>query len=168
MRYLLVIAIWIVIVGGMWMYTAQRDAAVPQAQAAIPVKLITDKRFTIEITPTFSIENDPFALQTGDTPATPLEVRFNGSPLALPYDTISRGATIRIVDLGGILEGQNEIFVKASPPVAENMLEHGIRIRLYADNNLLTDQTVWSSQGSLVMGSANFHYAAAQEDDHDH
>lgn len=167
MRYLLVLGIWVAIVGGMWLYTSKRDAAVPQAQAAA-VEFAADRRFSIEITPTFSIENDPFALQTTETAATPLEVRFNGTPLEMPYDTISRGATIRVVDVQGVMNGNNEIYVKASPPMSETMIDHGIRIRFYADSSLIADQTVWSSQGSLVSGTASFDYRAAGEEEHDH
>lgn len=168
MRFLLTLAIWIVFIGGLYLYTAQRNATatIPQETADTAAAPKTERKITIELTPTFSIEEDPFALKT-DVQAQPLEVRVNGIPLPVKADDIGRGRTLIVSDVSLTEAEHNEVFVKASPPIAENSIEHGIRIRLLDSGKVLADRTVWSSGGGLVAGSVSFELTDG-EAGHDH
>ncbi len=168
MRFLLVVIIWVVIVGGLWGYINQRDSKRQQVVATIPVDLTVGGKFIIEITPTFSVEDDPFALTTTDTKASPLKVKLNGIELVLDADEILRGETIRQEDVEGVLVGHNEIYVTASPPLSENTLEHGVRVKLLDQNGLLVDQTVWAQQGAIVSGTISFSHLQSEEEKHEH
>ncbi len=168
MRFLLVVVIWIVIVGGLWSYICQRDARRQQLIATSPVDLTVEGQFSLEITPTFSTEDDPFALKTSDGNAPPFEVKFNGNTVAINTQELLRGQTIRHENVVGVLAGHNEIFVNASPPIAENSLEHGIRVKFYQDHTLVIDQTIWADQGALVSGTISFSHSQTEESSHDH
>ncbi len=168
MRFLLVVTIWVVIVGGLWIYITQRDHRREQIIAPVPVDLSVEGRFAIEITPTFSVEKDPFALTTSDSSASHLEIKLNGREIVIDAGEILRGKTIRHEDVDGVLAGYNEIYVAASPPLAENTLEHGIRVKLFDESGLLVDQTVWAEQGALVSGTISFSRLLNEEDSHDH
>lgn len=168
MRFLMVVAIWIVIVGGLWNYISQRDAKRELIVAATPIDLSVDGQYALEITPTFSTEDDPFALKTSDNTASSFEVKLNGNALDMSVMGFQRGETIRNAKVGGVLTGHNEIYVNASPPLSENTLEHGIRVKFYRDNTLIVDKTVWAEQGALVSGTISFNHSQTEEAGHGH
>lgn len=168
MRFFLVIAIWIVIVGGLTGYINKRDARRMEVQASIAPNIEAIGNFSIELTPTFSVEKDPFALTTSDAAASSVEVRLNGTPLILDSSDLKRGVTLRSEGVNGMLAGHNEIYVNASPPVSEDTLEHGIRVKLIQDRAVVADQTVWAEKGALVSGTVSFMYQEGEEESHDH
>ena len=168
MRFFLVVIIWIVIVGGLWNYISNRDARRELIVASIPVDMTVEGSFAVEITPTFSTEEDPFALTSGDNSEAPFEVRLNGMALDIAFTQLQRGETIRRDDVTGVLDGHNAIYVMASPPMSESAMEHGIRIKFYQDNIPLVDTTVWADQGALVSGTISFNYTQNEEAGHDH
>jgi len=168
MRFLLVVAIWVGIVGGLWGYISSRDSRREQVLAASPVNLSVEGQFALEITPTFSSEEDPFALKTADSSGSAFEVKLNGRAIETSSLELLRGQTIRLKHLDGILAGHNEIYVYASPPVSENSLEHGIRVKFFNDNVLIVDQTIWADQGALVSGTVSFSQPQNEEGSHDH
>ncbi len=168
MRFLIVVAIWIIIVGGLWNYISLRDAKRESIVAATPINLTVDGQYALEITPTFSTEDDPFALKTSDNTASSFEVKLNGNTLDMNVLEFQRGKRIRTEKVGGVLKGHNEIYVNASPPLSENTLEHGIRVKFYLDNTLIMDRTVWADQGALVSGTISFNHLETEEASHDH
>ncbi len=167
MRFLLCLVIWIVFVGGLYAYTEQRDSGIAPDRAAVVVEEKVQERLSIELTPTFSVEEDPFALQTQQQTG-PFELRLNGVAVDIADLPISRGQTLFIRDLDAALGEHNEIFIKASPPVSESSLTHGVRLRLLAQDRVLADQTIWSSGGGLVSGTIPFGVKESPETDHDH
>ncbi len=168
MRFLMVVAIWIVIVGGLWNYISHRDAKRELIVTAIPIDLTIEGQYALEITPTFSTEDDPFALKTYDNTASSFEVKLNGNALDMNVLEFQRGETIRNAKVGGVLTGHNEIYVNASPPLSENNLEHGVRVKFYQDDTLIVDRTVWADQGALVSGTISFNHSQTEEASHDH
>jgi hypothetical protein len=168
MRFLLVIAIWVVMVGGLSRYIAWRDRAVAAPVAELAAVRASAGEFSLEVTPTFSLEEDPFALQTGEAPVSALEVRLNGRPLAIAIDDMHRGRPFTLAALEGVQAGRNEIHVQASPPVAENSLVHGLRIRVIDRDAVLVDDTVWGGGGALVSGTVGFATMEKEAAGHDH
>ena len=167
MRFILTICIWLVIVGGLWLYTRQRDATISQAVASY-ADLSVDETFAIELTPTFSVEDDPFALQVEESSSSGMELRLNGTAIPLPDQPVQRGQVVRLDDVSGLLRGHNEIYLKASPPAGENSIEQGVRIKLFSGSELIRDHTVWSGSGALVSGGFSFDYQAEKEEGHGH
>jgi hypothetical protein len=167
MRFLLCLIIWVVFVGGLYAYTEQRDRGFVAEIAVAEVDQGSAERLSIELTPTFSVEDDPFALQTQEQSA-PFDLRVNGVPVDIANLPIARGQTLFIRDLEVALGDHNELFIKASPPVSESHLNHGIRLRLLNKDRVLADQTIWSSGGGLVSGTVPFEPPVSPETDHDH
>ena len=99
-------------------------------------------------------------------PTGPFDLRLNGMAVDIADLRISRGQTLFIRDLEFALSDHNEVFIKASPPLAENHLTHGIRLRLLSQDKVLADQTIWSSGGGLVSGTVPFS-PTTTETDHD-
>ncbi len=168
MRFLLVLVLWFVFVGGLKTYTWQRDAATRQVVASPIHTELLSGNWALELTPTFSAEDDPFALQTDETENTPIAVSLNATPVELGALAIARGDTLRIDNLGELHPGHNEIYIKASPPLNESGLNHGIRVRMLEGEAVLADETIWSNRGSLVSGSVTFKLKTDTEGSHDH
>ena len=168
MRFIFSLLIWLIIVGGLWAYTSYRDSAIPPAASTVPlVDHTVDERVTIELTPTFDLEEDPFALRTEDQPSASIELKLNGRPVALPKEPVRHGMALRMDGIAGLLTGHNEVFVQASPPLAESGLEHGVRVKILTTHGVIGDRTVWSSGGALVSGSFGFTYQPGKEEAHD-
>ncbi len=168
MRFLLCLVIWIVIVGGLWGYTWLRDARLPEGPSPVQAVEHVDGEYLLEITPTFSVEKDPFALDSGPQSDALLTLNLNGRGLDLPEGEVLRGKRIRISKLRGLQAGSNEIYVKASPPMAESMMDHGLRVRLLDREFVIVDNTVWGDRGALVSGTIRFRLTSHEDDDHDH
>lgn len=151
------------------MYTVQRDAALPQGPAQVAAPKILTGSYVLEITPSFSIEKDPFALVMEEDASHPpgLEIRLNGRALEVDAEQIKRGKVIRITENLILSQGFNEFYVKASPPMAETDLDHGLRVRLLDRGVPLVDQTVWGSSGAVVAGTVSFSIVAQKEGIHD-
>ena len=146
--------------GGLWLYTSQRDAGIAQVSREVKQANLARGDFAIELTTTFSSEADPFALQTGKQEAGGIELRLNGSKLHLPVEQPQRGETVHLTAVQGVVSGHNEIFVQASPPLAEAHLDHGLRLRLLADGSPIADHTFWSESGANIANSFSFTYQA--------
>jgi hypothetical protein len=169
MRFWLSVLIWIFFVGGLWAYTLHRDASLPQgpSQVAAPERLAGN--YVLEITPTFSVEKDPFALDLDDGADTSgLELRLNGEALDLAPEDLGRGQAVTIQDGMNLVPGFNEVYVTASPPMAESHLTHGLRVRLLENGTVLKDQTLWGGQGAVVAGTIALILNAKKEVGHDH
>jgi hypothetical protein len=159
--------IWIVIIGGLWAYTGQRDAAQTGIIRGTPATAGVKEAYALHLTPTFSLEPDPFALQTEDGAGTPFQLRLNGAPMEVADNPWQRGRPLVIEKVKGLLAGNNEIFVQASPPLAESDLQHGIRLQLLKSGVAVVDGTIWSRQGSLVSGAIHFQLQTTGRE-HDH
>ncbi len=167
MRFTLTLLAWIVMVGGLSLYMSGRETATAIERAPVSATTAVGS-YDVELTTTFSVEQDPFALQLDDSGSDALTVRLNGTALALTSGTLSRGQVLRIEAIPGVVDGSNELYVEASPPVEEAGLDQGIRVRVLHDKQILVDQTLWGEQGALVSGSVAFSSVFEEEDDHDH
>lgn len=169
MRFFLTFLIWVVIVGGLYIYVSKRDADKESVRQALVQEIAVKQLFTLEFTPTFAIEQDPFALQTDENASAGIEVRLNGKLIKLEEQQPARGEVLRIAEVDGVVLGHNEIYVKASPPMTESHLEHGVRMKVIQGNEVLVDKTIWSSGGALISGTVPFEFAVSAEGDaHDH
>ncbi|WP_028580200.1 hypothetical protein [Desulfogranum japonicum] len=166
MRFLLVLLVWGIIIGGVYLYTVKRDsrtvAAVPVAEAVS----LDAKHFSLEITPTFNLEKDPFALVLDDQ-QTLLEVRINGKNLQVDTQQAQAGQVMQIEHLANLVHGPNEIFIQAAPPTAASASasEYGVRIKVMEDSLPIAETTLWSNAGSLVSGSLHFTITTTEDTD---
>lgn len=166
MRFILTILIWVIIVGGLWSYSKKRMEAEANIVRRVPEIAQVEEMYSLRVTPTFSIEPDPFALQTDDSASAGIELRLNGTEIRIESDSMQRGKAWVLEKVDGLAVGNNEIYVQASPPIAESDLEHGVRVQLVKAGVAAVDDTIWG-QGGLVSGTIHFELETKDEK-HDH
>lgn len=167
MRFILTVIIWVVIVGGLWSYSRLRLEAEANIVRTAPVVIKIEDAYSLRVTPTFSIEPDPFALLSDDSASAGVELRLNGTVIPLESDSLQRGVPWVLNRVEGLIKGINEIYIKASPPIAESNLEHGVRVQLVLAGAATVDETVWGEQGALVSGTIHFELQTKHEE-HEH
>ncbi len=168
MRFFLTILIWIVIIGGLFVYSRQRNSIEAGIQIQNPATREAVDVYALQITPTFSIEKDPFALQTEEEAASGVELRLNGASLSVTAENLQRGIPWKLENVAGVVVGNNEIYVQASPPLFESHQEHGVRVQLLKSGTVIVDRTIWSNQGSLVSGTIHFQVKEEAHEEHVH
>ena len=116
MRFILTLFIWTLFVGGLWLYTWQRDAGLPTGPTAMAAVKTIEGHFTLELTPTFSVEKDPFALMTDDAPHAAMDLHLNGENVEVHADTLSRGKTITLENLPPFIRDSTKSISRPAPP----------------------------------------------------
>lgn len=155
-RTVLSLLFWIVFVGGLAFYMQHRAANVPASNPVVAVAR-AEGHFTLEITPTFAVEPDPFALVVDDATAPPaLLVRLGAQEILRVTDRLEAGASLRLEPVTGLAAGINEIYLEASPPVDEIAKSYAVRMRLLRGGLMLADKTFWSSSGEKVSDILRF------------
>lgn len=169
MRPLLAAAIWIILVGGLAAYMHGRDQAL-----GIPEFRQTSASgdFALEATTSFAVEPDPFALQVDEATKPPaLVVKLNGKSVLLITERLEAGTPIVAEKVGGIVEGPNELYVEANPPLEMAGKSHAIRVRLLRGGHTIAEKSFWSEPGSKIATTFTVNVGPAQavpEDDHGH
>jgi hypothetical protein len=167
MRFTLTALAWLLMFGGLSLYIHQRDRQKPSPLQAPIQQGLAAREFTLELTATFSPEADPFALQGDEAAAAPLVVRTAAQEL-YRTESLEPGVALRVTPVHGLVEGRNELYVQAQPPVSEAGLDHAVRIRLLQDSRVLVDQTLWGQGGSSVAGTIPFTLETHGEEPHEH
>ena len=67
-----------------------------------------------------------------------------------------------------LIAGFNEFYVKASPPMSESHLDHGLRVRLLENGSALVDRTLWAEGGAVVAGTVSLTLGSEKGGSHDH
>lgn len=178
MRPLYVLVVWVVILGGLWLYTAARDAVSPSSTPAIEIQPAPGI-YELELTPTFDAAPavDPFATDTGVQPTVKVSLRGrqivrydepikSGIPLRFSWDT--RATPLELE--------KNELLVELlTPPQDSTMIGEeakglrGVRVHLLRDGETIADEMIWSQPGAPVVGDVDLVIKPQQQaDEHDH
>lgn len=167
MRFALVAAIWLILVGGLVLYTQQRERRQPPRMAAVVSEEAPMEEYTLEVTPGFATAADPFALAGDAAAAATLVVRMGERELFRSDRPLPAGVTQSVHPVAGLLVGKNEIYLRAVPPPGE-ALDHAVRVRLLRGGRVLLDQTLWGESGAHVAGAIPFELTGTKEADHAH
>lgn len=168
MRFALTVLIWLIMVGGLGLYIQQRDRRLPQGVPAPVTEAVQGEDYALEITPTFSPVPDPFALQIDPDASASLVVRLGERELFRSGKALPAGRIIALQPLAGLVAGQNELFLQASPPASEALQDHAVRVRLLQGARVIFDQTLWGVSGATVAGAIPFNLEKRAEAGHDH
>ena len=168
MRIALTALIWLIMVGGLTLYIQQRDRRLPPAIQAPVVEAASREDYLLEITPTFSPVPDPFALQGDPSAAASLVVRTGERELFRSEQALPAGKPIAVPAVTGLVVGHNELYLQASPPASEALLDHAVRVRLLQGARVVFDQTLWGVSGATVAGTIPFTLEKNVEAGHDH
>lgn len=166
-RFILVISVWIVFVGGLGLYMYQRNAST--GKSIVPIEFKAAERvYTVEITPTFTAEPDPFALQTDEDELAALVLKLGDMELLSGIEQAEKGKTITVENVKGLVIGSNELYLEASPPIDQSDSSHAVRLRLLEDNIPIAEKTFWSENGSKVTGVLHFELKPHTDEDEHH
>jgi len=147
MRPALAILIWIVVIGGLAAYMHSRE----EVRTATSYHLQqAGGVFALEVTTTFPVEPDPFALQTGQGEAPALLMLLNGKEVLRRVDRVEAGVPIRVEPVAGLVQGRNEFYLEANPPLGLANLSYAVRVRLLRDGQPVMERSAWSEPGSKV------------------
>lgn len=168
-RLFLVSLIWVSIIGGLWFFTSAETVgpagtATPSAEAPAET---APARIVLELTTTFDLAPDPFSIEASE-PA--LIVRLNGREIFRADDTVPAGAPVVIDRELPLLEGENELLLRAAPPIGAAGRSHALRARLTWRNRTLFERTAWSEPGGQIVAAYPFSLEeeTLREPDHDH
>lgn len=158
MRLVFAALIWIAVTGGLQWYMTELKAAAPEAPAIFR-QAAAEASYDLEITPTFSAEADPFALNTGPEKDPGLSVRLSGVEV-LHDPGGAPGETVVLRDVPGLKAGLNEFHVSASPPPDVPPGGAAVRVRLLRDGLPVAETTFWNDAGTV---SGTFRVTLEQE-----
>lgn len=168
MRFLLAAIIWLTLIGGLYGYTTGRDRGRENDQVAdVQVKAVRGT-YSISVTATFSSERDPFALQGDQQESGGFELWLNGRRMERAKGDLEPGLRLLFPIAEGMVEGGNEVYVKASPPVSVEMEEYALRLQLLESGSVLKDTTFWGSNGATITGTMTVELGKGEEDEHGH
>lgn len=163
-----VLAIWVVLVGGLSVYMQNREALELSHGEALILRPAAGI-YSIEVTPSFAAESDPFALNLDETDKAPaILLRLGNTELLRKSGGIEAGFPIRLENITGIVEGSNEVYVSAAPPGGHPQQRHFVQLRVLRDGNEIATTILSSEGGATVAGSLLFQVHAAKESAHDH
>lgn len=141
------VALWLLIVGGVALYTGLRRAAPAATLSAVGVPG-AEGRWVVEVMASFLPEPDPF-LAAAPSPSIEPAVVVLCNGRAVP---VASGSPLRR-PLTGLSSGRSEILADVSPPVAEAGRAHAVRLRVLRDGAVVAETTVWSAPGSRLVTS---------------
>ncbi len=120
--------------------------------------------FALEITTSFALAPDPFALTVDTAQDRALTVRLSGS-IVHEADAMPPEGVLRIAPIPGLLVGINEFHVLATPPVDQmdkSEVRHALRLRLLRGDAPIAEQTFWAPRGAPVSGTLHVLLEGAQ------
>jgi hypothetical protein len=144
MRPVLAAIIWIVLIGGLTWHVHTRENPKPIVS---PEAREVEGHFSLTITATFPMEPDPFALRIGDRLPPSLVVKVNGQEVLRRTDSIAAGVPIRVEHVKGLVEGGNEFYLEANPPIALSSLPQAAQIQVLREGYPVIERAVWSEPG---------------------
>lgn len=167
MRIFFVLFLWIAMIGGLTLYMHDRDAHAPVAATAVKLSAAEGK-YSVEVTPTFSAEPDPFALVSDRDAAAALTVTLRGREILARNDDVRPGVPILVDDIEGLVAGDNELLLEASPPNSEADQRHFVQLRVLKDGLPAAEETFWSEGGATVSGTLHFSLRETEGDANAH
>jgi hypothetical protein len=148
MRPVLAVLIWVALIGGLSAYMHAREKINPAR--SYEARAVTDA-FALEVTTTFDLEPDPFALKTDTESTAPaLLIRVNGKEAFRRNDRVDRGVPFRLEPVPALIQGHNEIYLEANPPMENADRSLAVRVRVFRGLTPVADQSIWSESGSTV------------------
>ena len=151
MRFFLAAAIWIVFVGGLAFYMGHRDTAAAPEVTIASIEAVKSSCL-LEITPTFTPREDPFALDYQAGPPAALVVRMGKNEILRAGEAVRAGQPLTVKDPPGLVKGMNEFYIEASPPLESSDRAFAVRLRLICGSETQAEETIWSEPGGLVAG----------------
>lgn len=149
MRFALAAGVWAVILILLFTVFSSRNTPADSARTAEKEHSFS---ISFEITTTFAVEKDPFAVDLGEENHA-FTLVLDGREIFSASEGISDRATFSTEETE-LTEGSHELFVSANP--AETGLSNAVHIRVLSSGNPVSDETFWFSPGQSVTASHIF------------
>ena len=159
MRPFLAVLITTTLIGGIYGYTRFTSHIRPARSEVREV--IASGQFAIDITLTFDAQGDEFANPS-------VLIKFQDQVLLERSDRVQAGQPLRISNVDGVQVGENDVFVQVTPEDSTGSndfdletelessapveLSRAIRVRMFRDDSVVAEKTVWSEPGQPVSG----------------
>lgn len=163
MRIVFAMLINIAFIGGLALYMSHRDKSVMANPALLQKTQIAKKKYRLEITPAFVLQPDRFAIQDNSQKPALLSVRMGSNEILRRTESVEPGKSIT-VNVSGFVEGDNELYIQASPPTDDRY--HALRVRILQDGQSMADTTFWAEPGMLISDAFYFHIGSTQNEAH--
>lgn len=172
MRLVSVALVWVIIIGSVFLYMDQRARNVVSSTVTIlePSPKAAAKPVTFDITTTFSVETDPFALTAGsDNAGHGLILKLGDTMLVNTSEHVQAGIPLSSQPVKGLTAGRHEAYLQASPSNEDGSAHMAARLRIFEGEQLLKEKTFWADPGERISGVLDFelHETGAGED-HEH
>jgi hypothetical protein len=147
MRPLVVATLALAIFGALAAYERFVDTLPERTHASEEASAARGK-FSVELTLSFDAAKDDFALE--NEPA--VVVRMAGRDLIRADEPLTSGTPLRADDVAGIVQGNNAFFFRAVP--AQDFMSRpcAARLRIFRDDDVIGENTLWSPPGGVVEG----------------
>lgn len=156
MRIFLAVMVWVVFIGLLMMYMKHREH-VDYAVQDLGEFNIVEKVYTLEITPSFIIKPDPFALIVDRNDVFPaMVVRLGGHEILKVENPLVGSDTFKVEISRGLVVGENEIFAEANPPADQISSQNALRLRIMESGYPVAEKTLWSPPAAKVSGTFQF------------
>lgn len=165
-RFVYVLLVWGVLLGGLQGFLRLRGHA--------PKTLVAEREtatgaYRLEVTLTFAVEPDPFALVTDANDRPPaLVIQLQGQDILRVTDRLEAGRPLVVTSVPGLKSGVNEFLVAAYPPQEEAWSANALRLRVLQDQRVLADHTVWSIPPEPILATMVVDIPAAAQSEEDH
>ena len=156
MRIVLAILTWVLFVGGLALYMTTRQVE-PLPQQEVLQSTMAGEELALELTADFPLEPDPFGLWSGDSPETAaLTVRTPRREVFRVSHPVDANRTLRLEPIPDLVEGTNELYLEASPPLEVAGQPLSLTVRLLRHGNPATEQVLRAPDGGRIAGTFRF------------
>jgi len=168
MRVAAALVLWVVVLGGLDLYMARFDRS-PSVTTSASRQLRTGATYSMELTTTFGVEPDPFALNTDASrePAT-LIVRLGSYEILRETQRVEAGAPFLVSPIQGMTPGLNEFFVEANMSLESSGRSFALRLRLMRDGLPVAEKTFWSEGQNKITGTFQVDIEEDKQDGESH
>lgn len=159
MRPMSVVILAFVILGGVqWFLSSHSPASQNDQRGATLIQ--ADDEFAVQLTLTFDVGPDEFSLNdVADAPS--LLVQLNGNEVFRKSETIAATESpILIPSVPGVVVGQNEFYVQASPSEIDVAQARAVRVSVLRGGNVVATETLWPEIGDVVQGTVQLEVAS--------
>jgi hypothetical protein len=164
MRIFVAVIVWVIFIGGLSLYMKHRDFADYSPNNLFEFQQV-EQVYSLEVTPSFILESDPFALAMDIQNSSPaLLIRLGEHELLNISAPLTTAESFKIEPLHSLIVGQNEIYVEATPPTNNFSTYNALRIRILKNGYPFEEKTLWSPPGTKVAGTFQF---TLETDDND-
>jgi len=149
MRFILTAAVWIIIMTAILLLFSVRTPQSADEQVEIAQH---NTSVSFEITTTFGVEQDPFALDIGEE-LSPFSIMLDGETI-FSTDTELKDRVPFTTKEIPVSYGLHELFIKGNP--SDTTISQAVRVVVLNHGNIVNEATYWFQSGQTVNASHTF------------